>query len=216
MFSADTILQAGGIITVALVIFAETGLLFGFIFPGDSLLLVAGLFASQHKLSIEWLVPAVVLASIIGYQTGYYVGKRFGPRVFSRQDGLFFRREYISKTQDFFNRRGAATVLLARFIPYVRTFVAVVAGIGSMNTRTFAAYNIVGGVLWAGGVTLVGYWLGNTVPNFDKYLVISVVAALVLFHTGAFWHILRNQDRRNRFKQALIEEYNHFFKRKKA
>src|SRR5580765_3549700 len=106
MFSADTILQSGGILLVALVIFAETGLLFGFIFPGDSLLLAAGLFASQGKLPLFWLVLVTTLAAIAGYQSGYYIGKKAGPRVFKRKDGLLFKQEYVQKTQDFFSRHG--------------------------------------------------------------------------------------------------------------
>ncbi len=216
MFSPDTILQSGGLLVVALVIFAETGLLFGIIFPGDSLLLAGGLLAAQNpdKFSIEWLVAVAVVASIAGYQMGYYIGQRFGPRVFKRPDGLFFKKEYVEKTTDFFSRHGGKTIVLARFIPYVRTFVPVVAGVGNMNKRLYLTYNIIGGTLWAAGVTLTSYWAGSNIPNFDKYVLITVVAGLVLFHGTIFWHLLHNADRRRNFWKSLREEWNYYLGKK--
>jgi len=214
MFSANTILQSGGLAVVALVIFAETGLLVGIIFPGDSLLLAGGLLASQHKLNIYWLVSLCILAAIVGYQTGYYIGRKAGPRVFSRQDGLLFKKEYIERTRTFLRRHGGKTILFARFIPYVRTFVSVIAGVGRMDRRLFAIYNVLGGILWVGSVTLASYWLGSRVPNVDKYLLAAVVISLVLFHSGLFWHVLHDPARRKSFKRDLAADWHYFFDRK--
>lgn len=215
MFSPHTILESGGLLAVALVIFAETGLLFGIIFPGDSLLLAAGLLASQHRLNLEWLVALTIIAAIAGYQVGYAIGRRAGPRIFKRKNGLIFRQEYVEKTTSFFGRHGGKTIILARFVPYVRTFVPVVAGVGSMNRKLYAVYNVVGGALWAGGVVLASYWLGSRIPNFDKYILITVVASLVIFHATIFWHLLHNAERRGRVKTALKEDFDYLFRGQK-
>lgn len=215
MFSPDTILQSGGLLVVALVIFAETGLLFGIIFPGDSLLLAGGLLASQGKLSIEWLVGLTIVAAIAGYEMGYYIGQKSGPRVFRREEGLLFKKEYIERTEKFFKRHGGKTIIMARFVPYVRTFVPVVAGVGKMNRRFYTTYNIFGGILWAGGMTLASYWLGSNIPNFDKYIIITVVASLVIFHAIIFWHLLHNSERRKRLKEDLRKDWDHLFGKNK-
>lgn len=216
LFDVDTLVQSGGILLISLIVFAETGLLLGLLLPGDSLLLAAGLFAARGHLPIYWLVPAVIVAAILGYHVGYWVGKKAGPRVFKRQDGLFFRQEYVEKTSAFFKRHGGKTIVLARFIPYLRTFTPVVAGVGSMDRRFYNTYNVIGGILWAGGVTLAGYWLGNNVPNIDKLIIIVVVGGLVLFHVGLFWHLLHSPHRRAQFKTGLKEEWNYLFSKKKS
>ena len=206
MFSANTIIHSGGLLLIAFVIFAETGLLFGFIFPGDSLLLLAGLWASRHSLNLATLLPSVIIAAILGYEAGYEIGQRFGIKLFSRKDGLFFKAEYVERTQAFLGRHGGKTILLARFVPYVRTFASAIAGVAKMDRRVFAFYNIVGGILWAGGVTMAGYWLGQRLPNnIDKYIVVAVIVGLVILHGGTFWHIWRDQQRRANFKRALGE-----------
>lgn len=215
MFSPDRILHGGSLFLIAFVIFAETGLLFGFIFPGDSLLLIAGYYASRGTFNLATLLPAVIIAAILGYETGYEVGRKIGRRVFSREDGLLFRREYIEKTESFFKRHGGKTILLARFVPYVRTFVSAVAGVAKMNRGLFTAYNLVGGVLWAGGVTLLGYWLGNRLPrNFDKYVLAAAALGLVILHGGTLWHVWRDETRRNNFKRAIAQDFNYYIRRK--
>ena len=200
---------------LALVIFSETGLLFGFVFPGDSLLLAGGLLASQGKFNIVWLIAVVIIASIAGYESGYYIGKKSGPRVFKRQDGLLFRHEYIERTQKFFKNHGGKTILLARFVPYVRTFVSVVAGVGGMDKRLYSIYNVLGGILWAGGLTLLSFWLGSNIPNFDKYILVTLVICFILFHAVLFWHLFHDKKRRQQFAKALREEWNYLFNRQK-
>src|SRR3990167_3317071 len=211
-FDVYTLVQGGGILIIALIIFSETGLLFGLLLPGASLLLAAGLFAARtDHLPIAWLVPSLVIAAIAGYHVGYWVGRKAGPRVFKREDGLFFRREYVKKTEDFFKRHGGKTILLARFVPYIRTFVPVVAGVGGMNKQSYNTYNVAGGILWAGGVTLASYWLGHNVPNIDRLILVVVIGSLIAFHAGLIWHIVHSPQRRQRFKTGLREEWNYLF-----
>ncbi len=214
VFDVNALVQSGGILLIALIIFAETGLLFGLLFPGDSLLLAAGLFAAKGHLPILWLVPAVVIAAIAGYHVGYWVGRKAGPRVFKRQDGLFFRQEYVDRTSAFFKRHGGKTILLARFVPYLRTFTPIVAGVGRMDRRYYSFYNFWGGVLWAGGVTMASYWLGSNVENVDKIILGVVVGSLILFHAGIFWAFLRSPHHRQQFRTGLKEEWRYFFGKK--
>lgn len=215
LFDVNSLIQTGGILLICLIIFSETGLLLGLLLPGDSLLLAAGLFAARGHLPIIWLVPAVIIAAIAGYHVGYWVGEKAGPRIFKRQDGLFFRREYVEKTEKFFKRHGGKTIILARFVPYLRTFTPVVAGVGSMDRRFYNTYNVIGGILWAGGVTMASYWLGNNVPNVDKLILVVVISSLIIFHIGLAWHILHSPHRRQQFKTGLKEEWDYLFGKNK-
>lgn len=192
MFDVAQIIEAGGLLLIIFIVFAETGLLFGFFLPGDTLLLSAGVFASQGHLSIYSAVPAIILAAIAGNTVGYYIGKHAGKRVFKQKDGLFFRQEYIIRAEKFYEDHGWKTILLARFVPIVRTFAPVVAGIGSMKESVFLLYNILGAILWGGGVTLLGYWLGSKIPNIDHYVLPVVLAAMVLSFGPMFYHLAKN------------------------
>jgi membrane-associated protein len=178
LLSPSHLIETFGTIGVIAVIFAESGLLIGFFLPGDSLLFTAGLLASQGKLNIAVIVVGCCLAAVAGDQVGYQFGARVGPALFRRPDSRLFKREYIDRAQSYFDQYGSRTIVLARFVPIVRTFAPVVAGVGSMRWRTFAAYNLVGGVVWAAGVSLAGYVLGETVPSIDKYLL-PIIALIV-------------------------------------
>lgn len=168
----------------AAIVFAECGLLIGFFLPGDSLLFTVGLLAAQDKISYPlWMCCAVLfVASMAGNALGYWVGDHVGPRVFRREDSRIFRTEYVEKTRAFFERYGNRAVVLARFVPVVRTFITVMAGVGTMSFRAFMVYSAVGGLLWAVGVTLLGYYLG-TVPfvknNVEVMLLAFVAIAIV-------------------------------------
>lgn len=164
-----------GTIGLIAVIFAESGLLIGFFLPGDSLLFTAGLLASQGKLNLGVIILGCCLAAVIGDQVGYQFGKRVGPTLFRRPDSRLFKQEYVEKAQDYFDTYGTRTIVLARFVPIVRTFAPIVAGIGEMKWRTFAMFNVVGGVAWAAGVILAGNILGKTVPSIDKYLLPAIL-----------------------------------------
>jgi membrane-associated protein len=171
-----------GLIGIFAIIFAESGLLIGFFLPGDSLLFVAGLFASQHKYGINiWvLVLGCFLAAFIGDQVGYTFGHKVGPALFRKPDSKLFKQEYVDRTEAFFEKHGPKTIILARFVPIVRTFAPVVAGVGRMNRRTFLTYNLVGAFLWAVGVTLAGYFLGSAFPVLGKYIEYIAIGIIVV------------------------------------
>jgi len=214
-FSVDHIIQVGGTLLVALVIFAECGLLVGFFLPGDTLLIAAGIFASQHKyINLSVLIPAVIVAALLGYQVGYQIGLRGGPRVFKRKGGLLFRADYIPRTEAYITRHGGKTMIAARFIAVVRTIVPLVAGIGKMDKRKFLFYNVVGGSLWTLSLILASYWVGQRVNNVDRFVVPVVLAGILLTAGAEFWVVLRKASTRRQLVEGLREEYRYFFKKK--
>ncbi|GBF04535.1 dedA protein [Deinococcus aerius] len=162
------------------IVFAESGLLIGFFLPGDSLLITAGILAQQGSLHLAGVMLAVALGAVIGDSTGYFIGRRFGPAVFSRPDSRLFRPEYVERTQAFFERYGALSLILARFVPVVRTVAPTLAGVGKMPYARFLTYNVVGGLLWAISVPLLGFWLGGLIPHLDRYILLVVGVAVVL------------------------------------
>lgn len=179
------IIEAFGLVGILFIIFAETGLFIGFFLPGDSLLFTAGFLASQGLLPFAPLLLGAIFVAILGDSVGYWFGKKTGPALFAKEDSRFFKKKYALKAQVFYETHGKRTIILARFMPIIRTFAPIVAGIGNMNYRTFLTYNIVGGLIWAGGVTLAGYFLGKTIPSADKYLLpIIILIVLTSFIPG--------------------------------
>lgn len=167
-------------VAIWLIIFAETGLLIGFFLPGDSLLFTAGLLAGQGKLDIWLLLPGVFIAAFVGDQVGYTFGEKLGPRLFNKPDSRFFKQEYVTHTRNFFNKHGSKTIIIARFVPIVRTFAPVLAGVGEMDRKTFVIYNVIGAFLWAVGLTMLGYILGDVIgESVDKYLL-PIIAVIIL------------------------------------
>ena len=164
-----------------LIIFAESGLLIGFFLPGDSLLFTAGLLASQDKfgLHLPVLLVGCFVAAVLGDQVGYLFGKRVGPSLFRRENSRLFKQEYVQRTKVFFDQHGPKTIVLARFVPVVRTFAPILAGVGEMPYRTFVRFNVIGGFLWAVGVTTAGYVLGQAIPSIDRYLL-PIIGLIVL------------------------------------
>lgn len=201
-FSFDPVsfIKATGVVGVAAIIFIESGLLVGFFLPGDSLLFVAGFLASQHVIP---LIPLLVLSfagAVFGDNLGYAIGKRLGPRLFITEESFFFRRDNIEKTKNYFSRYGPKTILLARFIPVVRTFAPVMAGVGAMRYRTFVAYNLIGGFLWSVCIPLLGYALGTSIPDVDRYLVpiiLVIVGISILPPLREYWRYRKNFTRIN-------------------
>ena len=189
----STLIATFGTIGLFCIVFAESGLLFGFFLPGDSLLFTAGLLAAQGKLNIVVIAVGCFIAAVAGDQVGYVFGHRVGPSLFRRPDSRFFKREYIDKAQSYFDRYGGKTVVLARFMPLVRTFAPIVAGVGGMQYRRFVAFNVLGGLLWACGVTLLGYTLGESIPSIDRYVlpIIGVIIVLSALPVGV--ELLRNR-----------------------
>ena len=186
-----------------LIIFAETGLLIGFFLPGDSLLFTGGILASQGNLNIAVIAIGCFLAAVIGDQVGYTIGHRAGPPLFRRPDSRVFKQRYVDRTKEFFDKHGPKTILLARFVPVVRTFAPVLAGVGEMNRRTFTTYNIVGGFVWAVGVTVAGYILGSAIgSDIDKYLL-PIIAVIVVLSILPPLIEMRRERRRTRAAAAV-------------
>jgi membrane-associated protein len=180
MLDPEHLLETFGTIGLFLIIFAESGLLIGFFLPGDSLLFTAGLLSSTGDMpALPILLVVTFVAAVLGDQIGYLFGARVGPSLFRRPDSRLFKQEYVEKAQSYFDDHGPKTIVLARFVPIVRTFAPIVAGVGRMHYRTFVSYNLFGGLLWAVGVTTLGYVLGESVPNIDKYLL-PAIAVIVL------------------------------------
>jgi membrane-associated protein len=170
-----------GLTGLFLIVFAETGLFLGFFFPGDSLLFVAGILAAQGFFSIGALIAIIFVAAVTGNLAGYWFGAKIGPKLFTRDDSLLFKKRHALKAQAFYDKYGAKTIVLARFIPVVRTFAPIVAGVASMNYRQFFLYNLVGGFLWTVGLVLLGYSFGNYFEErggVDKY-ILPVVLAII-------------------------------------
>ncbi len=199
----EQIIQSGGLILVGLIIFAETGLLLGFFLPGDTLLFTAGFFAAQHKLPLGWLLVVVVASAIIGDNVGYTIGSTAGPRIFKKKDGLLFRQEYIEQAEKFYDRHGGKTMLFARFVPILRTFAPLVAGIGKMPRKRFIGYDLVGASIWGVGVTLLGAVLGSRVPNIDKYLLPIIVAAMLFSFSPTIYHLAKD----DKIRQKLLGRF---------
>ncbi len=200
MFSVGDIIQSGGLLLIAAIIFAESGMFVGFFFPGDTLLLTAGIFAAQGKLSLPLVIIVVALAAIAGDNTGYHIGKRYGRRLFRKPDGLIFRQEYIQRAEEFYERFGSRTMLFAHFIPVVRTFVPPVAGVAKMDYPKFALFDAIGDTAWAIVVTMIGYWFGTKIPNIDHYIILAVVAVVLITLGPTLYHLYQaiRENKRNR------------------
>jgi len=179
-YSLDALIQWGGYILLVAIVFSETGLLIGCFLPGDSLLITAGLLAAAGHLNIWWLDGLLIAAAIIGDSVGYAIGVRLGPRIFTRQKSLLFNPKHVERTRRFYENYGPKTIVIARFVPIVRTFAPVLAGVGTMKYRRFLFYNVAGGVGWVVSMSWAGYLLGRTVPNISRHIHILVIVVIVL------------------------------------
>lgn len=198
MFDLPNLIQTVGYLGLFLIVYVESGILIGLFLPGDSLLFTAGFLASQGYLNIFILLPIFFLGAFLGDQTGYIIGKKFGPKIFSRPKSFWFKPENVEKTAAFFEKHGKKAIVLARFVPIVRTFIPVMAGVGQMKYEVFIFYNLMGAVLWGVGITLLGYIFGNVIPDADRY-ILPIVGFIVLASLvpGAieFWKSRRKQPR---------------------
>lgn len=174
-----SLIETIGYIGVFGIVFAETGLFFGFFFPGDSLLFVAGFLASLHVFSLPALIVGVFVSGILGNVFGYEFGRRVGPKIFNREDSLIFKKAHALKARAFYEKHGSKTIVLARFMPIVRTFAPIIAGVANMRYRTFFIYNIIGSLLWTCGLILLGYSLGSVI-DVDRYLLPIVIFIVIL------------------------------------
>lgn len=176
------LIKTVGLLGIFAIVFAESGLFFGFFLPGDSLLFTAGILASQNYLHIVWLVVGSFIFAVLGDNVGYWFGKKVGPKIFTKEESVFFHRKHIQRAEGFYERYGNKTIFLARFVPIVRTFAPIVAGVGGMKYKNFLTYNIVGGFFWSFGLILAGYFLGGAIPSIDKYLLpIILIIVLISF-----------------------------------
>lgn len=196
------LIQMGGYVLLFAIIFSETGLLLGFLLPGDSLLFIAGTMAAAGKLNIGLLLILLCIAAISGDAVGYFLGRKTGPKLFAREDSRFFKRAHLEKTQSFYDRHGPKTIIMARFVPIVRTFAPTVAGAVNMKYQTFASYNIVGGIGWIFSMLLSGYFLGKQFPwigkNIDKVIIVIVILSLL----PIFFHWL--QERKTKSNESTL------------
>ena len=186
----------GGYTVLAVIVFAETGLLVGFFLPGDSLLVTAGVFAEMGVLDILWLHAILIPAAVIGDAINYSIGVKVGPAIFRREDGRFFKKAHLERTQRFYERHGGKTVILARFLPIVRTFAPFAAGMGRMGYRRFFAFNVIGAVAWVSSMTLTGFLLARTIPDVDRKLHIVIPVVIAVSFIPGVVEVLRERKRR--------------------
>jgi membrane-associated protein len=195
-YSLDSLIRWGGYGLLVAIVFAETGLLLGFFLPGDSLLVTAGLVASTGVLNIWWLNVLLILAAVVGDSVGYAIGRRLGPRLFTREKSLLFNPAHVERTRRFYERHGAKTIVIARFVPIVRTFAPTVAGVGQMEYRRFVFYNVAGGVGWVVSMTWAGFLLGQSIPNIGSHIHLVVGVVIVLSLIPIAVELLRERRRR--------------------
>lgn len=191
MFGIDllSLVQLVGYPGIFAIIFAESGILIGVFFPGASLLFASGVLAAAGVFNIWILIPGLIVSAVLGDSVGYWFGTKVGTALFSRPDSRFFRKDYLEKTKLFFEKYGTRTIVVARFVPLVRTFAPILAGIGSMTYGIFLFYNILGAILWAGGVTLLGYTLGRSVPDAERFILplVAVIVGITLIPLAIHW-----------------------------
>jgi membrane-associated protein len=188
---------AGGLVVIAVIIFAECGLLIGFFLPGDSLLFTAGFLASQQEIGVDiWVLSGVCgVAAAAGPLVGYWYGKAVGTRLFNRDDSLLFRKQHLVRAHEFYERHGGKALILARFMPVVRTFAPVVAGMATMDYARFVLYTVIGAVVWAVGVTWLGFFLGNLIPEAGKYLEYIIALIILASIAPPIIHFLRERSK---------------------
>ena len=195
IYDVRGLISWGGLTLVCAVVFVETGLFAGFFLPGDSLLVTAGIFARTGHLSLAWLLLLVPLCAIAGDQLGYAIGRRAGEAMYRWPDSWYFKKKHLRRTHDFYEKYGAKTIVIARFVPIVRTFAPVVAGIGEMAYSRFVAYNVLGGLLWAESMLLAGFSLASLIPDVEKRIHLVIVIVIILSLLPAVVEILRERHR---------------------
>jgi membrane-associated protein len=180
IYDVEFLVRAGGLLVLTIIVFVETGLLIGFFLPGDSLLVTAGIFAAKGDLDLLTLNVTLSAAAIAGDTVGYRIGYTTGPKIFTRENSLLFNRKHLISAKEFYDRYGGFTIVIARFIPIIRTFAPVVAGVGAMSYKRFLAYNVFGGIFWVMSTTLAGYFLGTMIPNIEERIHLIIVIVIFL------------------------------------
>lgn len=205
-FDLTELIKTIGLLGVFGIVFAESGLLIGFFLPGDSLLFTAGFLASQGFINIWLLALGSFVAAVVGDSVGYTFGHKIGRRLFQRENSLLFHKDNLLKAEAFYEKHGGKTIILARFMPIIRTFAPIVAGMGNMRYSSFFSYNIIGGFLWSIGLSLGGYILGNTIPNVDRYLLPIIFLIIILSLLPSVTHILKAPQHRKELRR-LVKKY---------
>jgi len=203
------LIRWGGYVGLFAIVFTETGLMFGFFLPGDSLLVTAGLFAAKGDLDIVLLNALLMVAAITGDATGYLIGRRMGPALYRRPDSKFFRRSHLIKTRLFYEKHGGKTIIIARFVPMIRTFAPVVAGVAGMQYRRFAVFNIVGGIGWVLSMTLTGYGLGRLIPNIDKHIEVLILSVIAISFIPAVLHGWKERKEKLHLRSVFLSDVRH-------
>lgn len=193
-FDLVELIKTAGYLGIFAIVFLESGLLIGFFFPGDSLLFTAGFLASQGFFDIKILIAGCFFFAVLGDSIGYLIGKNLGPKIFTKDNSIFFNKNHLLTARRFYDKHGGKTIILARFVPVIRAFAPVVAGAGKMDYKRFLIFNLVGGVLWAIGVTLAGYYLGSLIPDVDKYLLPIVGLIIIASILPGIHHMLTDTE----------------------
>lgn len=184
----------GALLLIGAIVFAESGLLIGLVLPGDTLLFTAGFFAAQGELPLAWVLVVIFVGAVLGDNLGYFIGDKTGPKIFRRNEGIFFRQDYAERAQRFYNQHGGKTITVARFIPYVRTFAPLVAGVAHMHRPRFIVFNLLGAFLWTLTFVLLGYWLGIEVAEqIEGYLVPVFIGGLLFIFGPAILYFIRSR-----------------------
>jgi membrane-associated protein len=200
------LIQWGGTFLVCVIVFVETGLFVGFFLPGDSLLVSAGIFSAAGHLDIFSLLILTSICAVAGDQVGYLIGRKAGEALYRREDSFFFRKKHLERAHQFYEKYGGKTIVLARFVPIVRTFAPAVAGAAAMNYRRFVSYNVIGGILWVWSMVLIGYSLGSAVPDIERHIHIIIVVVVILSVLPAVFEVLRNRSRKRKIGPELPDQ----------
>jgi membrane-associated protein len=206
LYDVRGLIEWGGTFLVCTVVFIETGMFVGFFLPGDSLLVTAGVFAGAGHLQLAWLLTLVALCAVAGDQMGYWIGRKAGEGLYKREDSLIFKKRHLEEAHQFYEHHGAKTVIIARFIPIIRTFCPPVAGAAKMTYKRYLLYDIAGGILWVWGMVLLGYTLGRTVPNVDKKIHYIIAAVIVVSFLPAAYHAWKSKSKARKVPNPLPED----------
>lgn len=205
MFDITHLIETGGLLILFLIIFAESGMMVGFFFPGDTLLFSAGILAASGSIPLISTIAVIAAAAIIGDNTGYQIGKSLGPRLF-KKDGLIFRHDHIMRAEGFFEKYGTKTMLVSHFIPVVRSFAPVTAGAARMDRKQFFVYDAIGSIAWAVGVTLLGYFIGSRIPGIEHYIEPILIGIILFFLAPTLWHVAKDPKIRALIKRKLSKK----------
>ena len=208
MFDVTHLIQTGGLLLIALILFSETGLMLGFFLPGDTLLLSAGILAASGKLGLVSVLLTIFFAALIGDLVGYYIGHKLGRKLFSKPDGIVFRKEYIDKAEVFYDKHGSKTMLVSHFIPIIRAFIPVSAGAAKMPFRPFLFFDVIGIAVWTLSLTLFGYFVASRVPAIENYVEPVLLLVILLCLVPTIWHLLRDPKVRAKLKEKTRRNKN--------